>query len=235
MKILLLFFALTLHLCVSAQYYNIDSLKRELTNAKDDTTKIDLLLEIDIQYADQNKDSILKYTKQALAIAENISDIKRIGICYGYLANDYTLQQKYPLAIEYNRKATEQFRQINHVRGILRSKAGLAYIYSKMNDLDNLYKINKEVYQLALINNDKYLIQYSLQGISGYYNSKEAHDSCKYYALKGLKHATDFEDDYFATHFKFTLASCYFSLNEEINAATEYTKQNIKLMMCLII
>jgi tetratricopeptide (TPR) repeat protein len=117
-------------LLVTAQNTKIDSLKKVLLAAKEDTNKVNTLNGLSRQYyLTGNFDEAKKLAETALLLSEKLDFKKGIAASHNNLGNVYDSQGNYP-------KAVKEFFSALKIREKIRDKKGMAYSY---NNLGNAY------------------------------------------------------------------------------------------------
>ncbi len=117
----------------------IDSLLRKVAEAKDDTTKVKLYIQIQ-RNCDMGSPNIIKYGNIGLELSKKINWRKGISICY-YQMGSYHVYQQREVALDYLRKAVEyaadeetKVRALGHVSQLygLESNNALSLKYAKL-------------------------------------------------------------------------------------------------------
>src|SRR6185436_6242098 len=80
---------------------NIDSLKQQLTIAKEDTIKVQILAELCISYSVDHPDTAISYGQQALQLSEKLNYEKGILFSGGGLSVALQYAGNYPLGLDY--------------------------------------------------------------------------------------------------------------------------------------
>ena len=80
--ILLFLTAYYCHIPLLAQLINIDSLQNVITNAKEDSNKVNSLNALAMELRNNNPDTAIYYAKQALVVSEKIKFTKGIAEAY---------------------------------------------------------------------------------------------------------------------------------------------------------
>src|SRR5688500_5965177 len=96
----------------SNQFY-IDSLKHELTIAKEDTNKVDLLLTLSNFYVQSSADTGIAYAQQALDLAKKINFQAGILSAEFRLSIALTTSGNYPLGLDHAFKMLFIAKRIN--------------------------------------------------------------------------------------------------------------------------
>lgn len=117
----------------------LDSLLTLLPAAKEDTTKVELLIRISQSYIPFNQDQSFDYAKKALQLAEKIHADHLLSFCCFYLGNKY-------LQIDSNAKGLQYLQQS---LAIEKKGGDVEAIASVMTNISNVYELQSN-YPLAL-------------------------------------------------------------------------------------
>ncbi len=117
-----------------AQLYGqalIDSQVKQVLKQKEDTNKVNLLLDISFNCYLFSTDEGIKYAQQALALAIKIKWRKGIGDAHKIIGVNYMGKSDYAKALEHYGTAEKIFREIGYKRGIITvsQNTGLGYYY----------------------------------------------------------------------------------------------------------
>jgi tetratricopeptide (TPR) repeat protein len=178
-----------------AAQQRIDSLRRLLTEAKEDTTRINLINKIAGGYAESKPDSILKYANDALALAKGtnyekgeIEAMRNLG--WGFLmAGDYSK------ALEYSLEALKKSEVLGDKKLIAGCNNRIAGVYSFQGDYRQAmpYALkNREICEE--IHSDRDLGVALLNVGNTYYHLNQL-DSSRIYLNKALEISLRVNDD----------------------------------------
>src|SRR5688500_730270 len=81
--------------------FKIDSLKNELTIAKEDTNKVHLLLRLSESYVQSSVDTGIAYAQQALDLAKKVNFQEGILSAEGTLSTLFAVSGNYPLGLDH--------------------------------------------------------------------------------------------------------------------------------------
>ncbi len=143
-----LLFVLIGNLCFAQSRKVIDSLKHEISIAKEDTNQVRLLARLGGIYRLNALDSALIYTQKSLTLAEKIDD--NLGIARGQNAMCVTLTRagSYPLALEYGFKGLAGFEKLKDTLGIVLNLAGICLCFREQGDNKNAIKYGVKALKL---------------------------------------------------------------------------------------
>ncbi len=124
----------------------VDSLRQELSIAKPDTNKIDVLLNLTFRCYLQETDSALKYAHEALELCKTLNREKELAETYGWLGYLYNYKNNNVKAIEYLHEGLKLAKKLNnkHEIAAITCNIGMSHDYQNENELA------KEYYQKAL-------------------------------------------------------------------------------------
>ncbi|PKQ61135.1 hypothetical protein BZG02_16970 [Labilibaculum filiforme] len=123
-----------------------DSLLLRLNKEKNDTTKINLLIDLGQQLQPTNIDSALTYYEKALHLSINKNINKYTAYCYGSMADVYFFQSEYNKSISAYENSLKIYEKLKDEYGICSAWSNMGVIYWEKG---NLKKCN-ECYLQAL-------------------------------------------------------------------------------------
>ncbi|MDB5020751.1 MAG: multi-sensor signal transduction histidine kinase [Pedobacter sp.] len=127
---LVIFFAIDLN----AQNREIDSLKKALTVAKDDKSRVFILESLSYAYLSSHPDTALKYALQGLQLAQEIKYPKGEMSCTNALGNVYFNIGEYPKALEKYLQYLEMKEKAKDGGNNAIAYFNLANVYTETND-----------------------------------------------------------------------------------------------------
>jgi signal transduction histidine kinase len=188
-KYILSFLILTINFSFSqkSKEQQIDSLKTELSHAKEDTLKIKTLNRLSYlnYYIDSNLS--LKHAKSALALSQKLGYEKGTAYAYNNIGIYYWLRSDFPKALNYVYKALKIHENENNKNGIASSNNALGTIYVEFKN----YKLALACYKKALkisqeIKDQKSIATY-LNNIGDVYLRMKEYKKALYYFDKAAK------------------------------------------------
>ncbi|MEP7228878.1 MAG: tetratricopeptide repeat protein [Ginsengibacter sp.] len=144
--LLLIGLLLTGNLAIAQSLHTIDSLKIELANAREDTSKIDILINLNSNFWSSQSDSALKYGEEALRLAKLTSDLAREALALQRIGGTYGNLGNYPKSFEFYFKAMEINENISNPDQTINCLASIGTSY----ELSNNYPAALRYYQKAL-------------------------------------------------------------------------------------
>ncbi len=153
-KILRLILLLTITLVtinISAQN-NIDSLQEALTNAKTDTAKIPILLDLSWQLKSDDSETAMNYAQHALELAQKENDTKSQATALKTIGVIYLFKGDYDKSEQYHKDALALFSAVNDSKGISGCYNNLGIIHELKGEFakaaeqyQNSLKINQKI------------------------------------------------------------------------------------------
>jgi len=116
------------------QSYLIDSLKREISCSKTDTTKIKLLNDISYIYSKFNFEEGIKYAQQAEALAISVAWKKGIADANLFLGLNNVAKCNYPKAIQHYLKSLDLYNELAYKQGMGSVYANMGLLYLAKSD-----------------------------------------------------------------------------------------------------
>ena len=126
------FFLLLIAFVSNSSAQIIDSLKHALAVAKEDTTKVNIL--VLLSYYDGSYIYGLKLSQEALALAKKINYEKGEAESMHQLANQFRIVNNYTLALHYYIESLKIKERLNDQAGYSRSLAGIGSVYRIQGD-----------------------------------------------------------------------------------------------------
>ncbi|MEO8149291.1 MAG: adenylate/guanylate cyclase domain-containing protein [Bacteroidia bacterium] len=165
------------HLTVIAQLKGqplLDSLLTQLPQAIEDTNKVKLLNELSYNYPYINPDEGLKYGKQGLELATNLSWIPGIAAANYSIGGNYANKADYANALKYEYESLKMYEQLkdDSKQAILLQNIGVVYHTSK-NQTKALEYDNKALELYEKLNNKEGIAAMYSNVANVYYSLKD--------------------------------------------------------------
>ena len=137
-KIIGLFVVVNILICSHAQTNNtsIDSSRKALHSAKEDTSKVQLFVWFCTYYQELNKDSALYYSKEALQLSTKLNYQWGIGKAYGIFCSLNISFGNYAKALDYGLKSLRIFEKLNDPVALADTYSRLGHIARNQNNLN---------------------------------------------------------------------------------------------------
>jgi serine phosphatase RsbU (regulator of sigma subunit)/DNA-binding CsgD family transcriptional regulator len=187
---------------IQSQSFEIDSLLTELNQAKEDTTKVNILNNISYQfYFVGDFDTELKYAEDALNLAKKLKWKKGIAHALKNIGSAYDDKGNYIEALEYYTQSIKLFEEIGSKKGIADTYNNIGSVYvNQGNYVEALkkyfssLKIMEETNDkkgLALVNNNIGLVYHEqndfIKALNYYHSSLKIMEEMK--DMKGIANA----------------------------------------------
>lgn len=185
MKKSLVFLLFVCGLCTAQTNRFLDSLKQELKNVQQDTTRIDLLNKIAYEY-DSDSLRVSDYSYQAIEFATKINYSKGIANAYTNLAWMHMQKGNYSQASNCYQKALLESERAGNARGVARAYNGLGMLneYQGRNGkaLDNHLKAKDILEKIGYIEG----LASSYNNIANIYQNLDNTSDARQYYFKAL-------------------------------------------------
>ncbi|MBN4052185.1 tetratricopeptide repeat protein [Sphingobacteriaceae bacterium AH-315-L07] len=199
-----------------------DSLKAELTKAKDDTTRINLLNTLGWQLMYQNPDSAIVLVKQALKLAERIGHKKGIAKANNSLGAYYSFIGNYPLSLSHNSIALDLRKQLNDKTGIASSLSNIGLVYCSKGDYPKALKHYFEALEIDEELGDKNGIAIDLSHIGTLYSYQKDYSNALKHYFEALDIDKELENKYGIARLLGNIGNIYNLKRDYTNALKYY-------------
>lgn len=216
------------HVRVTGQ--NIDSLKIALKNAKTDTNKITILLELVANISDDNVWPI--YNKQMLELSEKLIQSNnlliqkkgKIGLAdaYNNIGFMYNNQGDIPNALDYFGKSLKIQEELGYKQGIAELMSNIGVIYYLQNELEKALDFYLKSLKIRESLGDKNAIANSLSNIGNLFYTQKNMSRALYYSTRSLKLQEEIGDKEGMAYSLNNLGTIYFFKNNIDDALGVY-------------
>ncbi len=191
------------HLTMLCQNKKADSLKSKLHQVKEDTSRINLLIELAWEVRTNNVDSSINLCNQALEILTQTKSINEnrtqtlIAIAFQQLGMFYRLKENYLLSLNYYLKSYEIWKKNNVSDKEKRTSTvlgNIAIIYKLMGDYSNALKFYISALKIEEKSGDKSAVATRLTNIGNIYRVQADYPKALHYYFKSLKLKEELED-----------------------------------------
>jgi signal transduction histidine kinase len=169
-----------------AQRKNPQDILQQLQNAKEDTNKVNLLIELIYAYNDAKPDTDMILFEQALQLAKKLNDKNKIAFVYERLFVFENNRQRFVQAFKYQLDALKIYEEINDKKGIAKSYSRIANYYSSQNDTIRYLEYVNKALQILEETNDKSGISSIYQNLGNFHYPKNKNLGMEY-LQKSLK------------------------------------------------
>ena len=193
-KLLFLLFILPVQMLFAQDQMRIDSLQIRLSNAKEDTSKVKILIDLSDTYYGKDAIKALQYAKEALQVSGDINSELFKTRSYIKIGNNLILIGNYDEALANFLSALKISQQNNFEYEELISYNSLGIIQDRIDKFDEALKYYFEalnIYNKAVERGEPIHKMKNIQGlynnIGNIYLSKNILNTAEEYYLKGLK------------------------------------------------
>jgi class 3 adenylate cyclase len=186
-NLLFCFLVLFLSAKCFAQNAQIDSIKKILPGAKEDSFKVKSLLELSKEFYSISPGEVINYATEAKDLALKINYKKGVAYSYKNIGIAYYMQANYVESLENYDKALAIFDSLDDKVGVANILSNEASLYFNQADDEKALELNLKSLKIAEEINDTLRILTALQNIGAVYSNKPStlNDALKYY-LKAL-------------------------------------------------
>jgi two-component system sensor histidine kinase/response regulator len=140
-KILVVFFLMLYSCMVYPQNNTIDSLQKVLRTQKEDTNKVNTLIEINWAFLyNRGYDSLLQYANTTLSLSQKINFTKGCAYAYNFIGGAYYKQNNYAEALKNFYKSLSLFEKIDDQASVGYTLVGIGHNYRYLNNYSEALK-----------------------------------------------------------------------------------------------
>lgn len=176
---IVLLFSTLLNLYSSNWQQRADSLRVLLIDVKEDTSRIDLLLDLGDELLSNEPHNSMIYYEQAKELAFEIGDTTLMVTCILGVCDVNSMMSEYSTAIELTYQALELSKNDNHLLSLCHNR--LAGLYYFMEDYEQSVAQNRISLKYNQLSEDTSGIAVDLHNIASYYVEIDKLDSAIYY------------------------------------------------------
>lgn len=202
----------------------VDSLRRALATAEEDTTALRLQVEIADNLIFTNPDSSKVYSLQAMNLAEELADTVRLAKVHNLLAIHSYIQSRYVEAIESFQKSYQLSLSCGDRLGANRAINNIGVMYATLENHEQSIKNYKKSFALSQEIEDWETSALSLFNISSGYLSLGKYDSSWHY----LNQLEAFQRKYETNQLYSSLKAALYLDTGNIDSAKFYADQGMR-------
>lgn len=222
---LLIFFPASL--CI-AQQNSIDSLKRIVASAKDDTFKVNTINALSKAYFSTKPSESVRYGTEAKKLSEKLNFRKGIAMSYKNIGIGFYQQGKYANAISNWEQAKMVWDSLGDKVGVSNMLCNEGSVYFNQGDDAKALELYLKSLKIAEEINDTLRMVTALYNVGAVYSNKSnTFGKAKEYYLKALPLAILIKDDYSIGTVTVNLGEIYFK-EKNYNTALKYFEQSLK-------
>ena len=228
----LLFFSVFSFSISFAQQDHIDRLKYLLEEAENDSSKVDILNQLHIEYLDISQSTALNYGKQALKLAQEVSYQRGVYNSANHLGNLYEKQGAFDKAKNNYLIAAEAEKKINAKKELATTYNSLGNVEAQLNN-DNV-ALNYYLDALAIRReiNDQDGIAISLANLGSFYYQRENYGKALNYYNEALDAARESKIKKTEAYILYQLGVTHDKLNKT-NEAIAYFEEQLKIAQAI--
>ena len=179
---LIIILSITVAVAQQSNQFYIDSLKHELTTAKEDTNKVNLLVKLSYLYIDSHADTGVVYAQQALDLAEKLNFEEGVLFAEGTLGLSLQIAGNYPLSLDHSFKALSLAKKIKPSL-VPWTISLVSYCYYYMDDYNTFLKYTLD----DIPSCQAWELPFGWRDLSMAYHSLNQPDSAMLYAKKAYE------------------------------------------------
>ncbi len=225
MKSILYIILPALFLFSNIAFSGIDSLKKELRKADDDTAKALLLNTISNEFRSINADTSLEYAHKALKLSSNLNYKAGLAKAYKNIGATYWRIGIYDVGLENSLKALDIFEELEDSSGIASVKNNIGLIYFARSQYDKAIKYLNESIEISRNKKNKFGVGRPQLNLGLIYYHKNEFEKAVDYHYKSLKNLAD-SFSFLTPHNYCFLGKCYIELGKE-DSARYYLMQSL--------
>jgi tetratricopeptide (TPR) repeat protein len=172
---------------VAAQQNAVDSLHQLLRNAKEDTSKVNLLNQLSWNFIETKPDSNLFYGNQALELSRKIHYTEGEIFALVNTSSGFTLSGNYSKALENSLEALKKSEAINKEKFLASSYFNISLVYSVQEDHRTSIPYGLKALEIYKKLQDSLNIANELINIGVAYRELNEMDSARYYFNQSLE------------------------------------------------
>ncbi len=221
-----LFFYFFILCCINASSQNgsIDSLLHILKTTKEDTVKVELLLDIgDALKINGDPDSADIFSNSALQLSKQLNYKSGIAYSYTNLGNSSTNRGNYPDALQYYSKALQLFEQIKDLKGESAILNNTGIIYHIQSNYPEAIKNYKKVIIISQQIHNRKFESNAFSNIGMVYSDQGNYPEALKYYLMSLKISEEASDRQSIINTKTNIGTLYANQKKSQLAFTYYS------------
>lgn len=183
---LLLFFVVTV-LAAKGQRVNVEALRQALASAKNDTTRVNKLFELSMAYVFFNADSMEKFAKEGLQLAQRVDYKSGQARCMMNLCLALNSSGNYTDALRYGLKASPLVTEMRDSFLMIWNNVQIMTCYNSLEDYDQAIAYGNKARRLfRRARQDPNQVSVTLGVLGSAYEKKNQLDSALYYEQKAM-------------------------------------------------
>lgn len=207
---------------------HVDSLERQLKLRlqKDirDTTTLNILLELNKEYADINILKAYDYVNLTMEIAEHLGKRTAAGAAFNYLGQIYREQGLHALALQAYTRGYEIYKELNDTPAIVYALNDIGNIYFDRGEYELALKHYREALEMSKAVNFKHAWTLSLNNIGLTHMQRKEYKEAHKYFMQALNIRRTMNSDWLIAHSYSYLGINYQQMGEYDTALSYFRK-----------
>jgi len=190
MRYLLIILLLCRPVCLLAQKNTqqpIEVRVKKLAKLKEDTNKVNALIDLSGSYVSVNADEGIRYGTEGMSLAEKLGWEKGIAGASNSLGDNYIVKADYSTALEYYNKALKINRALNNEKGAALNLRNIGSINATKGNYATALSCFREALKIDEALEDKMSIARDLGNIGSIYQNQSNYAVALEYLLRALK------------------------------------------------
>jgi tetratricopeptide (TPR) repeat protein/serine phosphatase RsbU (regulator of sigma subunit) len=214
-----------LAICLSAKGINPDSLKAVVSEAADDTIKVNQLIMLSGEIYRTAPEEAVQFGMEAIDLGDRLGFSRGIGYAWKNVGLGYYFQGDYPEAIDAWQQALSIFESENDKRGMSNMMNNLGAVYNNFGDDAQALELYLRSLEVSEEINDTLRTLTALINIGLIYQKKtQTHDKALDYYLKALPLSEVIGDQDAIGTAAVNLGTIYYNMGEYDEALSYYEK-----------
>jgi adenylate cyclase len=213
---------LLLYTCRSfAQTSAVDSLKKLVNNAPEDTQKVNLLNDLcKSLWTSEHQEEVIAYGSQAKALAEKLNFKRGLAYAYKNIGRGYFNQSKYLEALQYYENSLAVFDSIGDKSGVANMNTNLGNVYLNKGDDEKALVLFLKSLKISEELNDTLRMLTALGNIGAVYTMKKnTYDEALVYLLRAYPLSEALQDDYSTGNITANIGEIYYKKFDVVDSS----------------
>jgi len=202
----------------------IDSLTNELSITPEDSSKVEILLNLFWEYRRSNPEKALEFAKQALKISQSINYSTGIANSLQNIGIIRKVQGNYEVASNLLQEAKNNYEKIHDTIGIVSCLTDIGDIFSKQNNYQVALEYLDEARKLIIKTGNKDQLSRIYNKLGGIYNIQKQYEKALEYHRKSLEINQDLDFKLGMSVNYNNIGNVYLDLKQYTSATENYLK-----------
>ena len=170
-----------------------DSLKQLLAGELPDTTRVDILGELAMQFLGSDIDSTIFYSLEAAALASEIGDVERKAYMLKNAGIGSYYQGEFVATLDHWQSSLEEFESIDHPKGVSNMLSNIGSVYNSTGDYTKAIDYHLRTIRIAEKHDDQFRIATALQNLGAVYSNMGQYEQAEKYYVDALTKCKELE------------------------------------------